>query len=754
MTVAFAIGSPMQPTNTRFHVTALWLLGVLLIMSRTTRFQQLARASLVGAIALTPLTANAFTIEFGEETTLQIDSIISVGATFRMQDRDKGLTGKRNNDPSLCGATGCLTAPETQAFLDAQGTFTQNGDNGNFNYKKGDIVAGAFKVTSDISFKSGNSGAFVRALYFYDDENYNGIDRHPDTSFQPARTRRADDAISDNGSDFDILDAYAYTGFEIGEESFLTLKAGRQNVTWGEATLNLAYSLKMVNAPDLNRLTTPGFNLKELFRPTEMVSFSLETGDTGTLSAWYQLRHDKVSIPPLGSFFSTSDVAGNGGRSAMLSFGYHAEDPLNLDDHGGGGKDQCFFDFNNDGRIDKSPDGLDNGANPAAGSTNGRAFCRGDDIDPDDDGQYGIKYSIFLDSFNGGTELAFYHSNYHSRFPYASFAPTVVNTTAGSRDTLAGAAGALEFADTMRLHLEYPEDIKLYGISMNTNVGAWSVGMEYAHRTNAPLQIHQTDLVYCALSPAFQAARGYAIPSATERYRYPGVNQGFNFQEINANPALAAQPNPGATDVGCAGLIQGQDIVEGYERFNVGQFDMTALWLSGTNPFGADQWIVLAELGIHKVYDMPSKRELPFDAPGADTTYGLPENGSREECLADPQCSANAAFLAAVQVPEKEDDVGFADGFSWGYKFITLITYTDVAGFKLQPLFAFFHDVNGVSPGPGGPFVEDRMQFWAGMLFTRGAFSGGFRYVLHTGAGEANPNNDRDFFTMDIKYSF
>lgn len=700
-------------------------------MSKTLK--QLKSAGLLGGVALamfTP-TVHAFSVEISEEASLSVDSTVSMGAVWRVQDPHSRNISKRNLNPSLCNTGAPLACTDVadpggfDAFAASPGSYTQNSDQGNLNYGKGDVVKAAAKITTDMNFKYGSSGAFVRAIYFYDEIYSRGQDIHPDTLQQPARTDRSKEALEQAGSDIDLTTAFFFTGTDIGEESYLSLKVGKQPIPWGESTLNVPFSLNHFGAPDLNRIHLPGFDLKEAFQSVEAIQVGLDMGGSGNIQAYYQYKWRPVELDPLGDFFSGTDVAGDGGKYAMLSFGYAAEDPFNNAD--GGGHTTCFTASSDP--FDTANVGGERGGNE------GRTMCRGDDITPRDDGQYGVQYKLFLDDFNGGTEVGLFFANYHSRFPYASFSPTLpgantplppVSLPAGLSAQNAAVVSALGLADSISLHLEYPEDIQLYGASINTNVGTWNVGAEVAFRPDMPLQVHGADLTYCALAPAFQSSRAEAVPSFIERYRFPGVDQAV-----------------GGT--GCAGLVKGVDLVRGYEKLNVAQFDSTVLWLSGNNPFGADQWIILGEFGAMKVFGMPEKDVIQFDAPGQNTPF------SRGRTEIDP---SQPVLRTIVQNPERADKDGFADSFSWGYKWITILQYNDIAGFTLKPIFAFFHDVNGNSPGPGGPFVEDRKQVWAGMLWEQGAFNGGMRYVWHTGAGANNTESDKDFFVFDVKYSF
>jgi len=74
---------------------------------------------------------------------------------------------------------------------------------------------------------------------------------------------------------------------------------------------------------------------------------------------------------------------------------------------------------------------------------------------------------------------------------------------------------------------------------------------------------------------------------------------------------------------------------------------------------------------------------------------------------------------------------------------------------NLQPTLAFRHDVSGTTPGPGGNFVEDRMQVTAGVGATfQQNLQGNVSYTNFFGGDEFNQLNDRDFVTISTSYSF
>ena len=58
-----------------------------------------------------------------------------------------------------------------QVFVNAPGQFSNNNDDGNLNYDKGDITQALGKVSADLTMTWRDFGFFARGYYFYDTEN-------------------------------------------------------------------------------------------------------------------------------------------------------------------------------------------------------------------------------------------------------------------------------------------------------------------------------------------------------------------------------------------------------------------------------------------------------------------------------------------------------------------------------------------------------------------------------------------------------
>lgn len=745
------------------------------------------------AAALGAGSASAASFDIGDLTTVQIDNLFTIGAAWRMQERDLNLISKStvyqmrrraaltdddpSNDqpfidmPALCvGRVGddptnpnepgpdtsgnnsyfgdtCTTSDiaANQRFVDALGAFSPNADDDNQHFDKYDLVAAVAKLTSDISFEIGPLSFFARTLWYFD-EIYNDLElTHGDTTLQPRRTAFDGEARQVHGSDLRLLDGYVsfYLPF-IGDRE-LSVKVGRQVVNWGESALLLLNSLNTVNPVSQPRLQTPGFDLKELVIPVGMVFVQTDLTESASIEAYYQYEWEPLETTAPGAWGAPSDTLGAGGTYAMLSFGKAPEDPLGLY------------------QPNQNPDDPIGLLDSEASRTIYRNFEEERRRRPDDGGQYGVALKFFLEDFNNGTELAFYHANYHARVPSVSGlaaqatcipAPgadpltNLVNLAAacgGSVDPISGSITTSEEpvpVDTAQLIVEYPENIKLYGLSFNTTVGDWALAGEYAFRENLPIQIQTTDLVFHLLQPAFPED-DYDVGVAVIPGRRSAVPD-FMGQYRGEVPGDVA---PGSYR-------------RGWEPMKIGQAIVTLLkTIGGDNPLGASQIILLLELGHTHVLDFPDPcTELQFNGAstnthishGADGTVGCEPPDTANEPAADPD------FQTLRQNPTAENRGKFGTANSYGYRFINLTRYENVLfGANLETLFIARHDIEGVGPGLGQNFVEGRKQFDFGIRWDyQSRFIGEVRYTWFTGAKGMNGQRDKDQLQLYLGWQF
>ncbi len=326
-----------------------------------------------------------------------------------------------------------------------------------------------------------------------------------------------------------------------------------------------------------------------------------------------------------------------------------------------------------------------------AATVRGASISRSNVKGARDDGQYGVSFKYFSQALNN-TEFGLYYLNYHSRLPMISaIALTNPSPSSGS------------------YFIEYPEDIDLYGLSFNTSLvgSGLSIAGEVSYRPNVPLQIDDVEVLFAALSPL-----NALIQAPFDRF----------------------SSQLGEFEVG--------DIIQGWERHEMSQFQLTATQLFGPNNlFQADQIVLLGEIGFTKIWDLPDTSILRYNGPGTDTGGG----------------PGNLLTGGSSRNPVTTPDQYFATSFSWGYRLITRLDFNNAFGtpINLSPRLAFNHDVQGTTPGPGGNFVEDRKSVTIGLgAVYLEKWGADISYTSYFGAGIYNLIRDRDFVSFNIKYSF
>jgi hypothetical protein len=608
----------------------------------------------------------------------RLDMTLSFGGSYRLSDPDPDLYGLANGGHQ----------------------FSVNGDDGNLNYDKGWVSAPVI-LNADIELRYQNSGAFIRVNGFYDFVNEES-DRE--------RTPLTSAAMDRVGSRIDILDAYFWTNFDVGDAP-VNFRVGRQVLNWGESTF-IQNGINAINPVDVSKIRLPGSELRGALLPVWMVSTSIGLTDNVTLEAFYQLKWKEVIIDPPGTYFSTNDFVGRGGERVYLGFG---------------------------ALSDLTPLG---------------AIPRGEDVDPSDAGQFGLAARIYAPELNG-TEFGLYFMNIHSRVPVLSARTpttpinmdltgpltavflqaglpqpqaqaqaaglfqllTVLNTqgptaltpeqlgTLQAPQTQAAIDGAqqialLTSAATGRYLVEYPEDIKLAGLSFNTDLGNTGISLqgELSYRWDQPLQVDDVELLYAALS---------------------AVNPGF-----------------GAVNQLGDYLGQLDTYVRGYTQEEVWQTQATATKVLGPT-LGADQAIFLLEVGLTHIPGLPSKNTLRFEGPGA-------------------YLGGNEAATAAGLQPATEPASSFADATSWGYRAVARLDYFNAfMSMNLSPILQFAHDVDGTTPLPIGNFVEGRKSTTLGIeAVYQNSWTANLSYTNYFGAGRLNLISDRDFLSLTLKYAF
>ncbi|WP_068830558.1 DUF1302 domain-containing protein [Pseudomonas sp. BMS12] len=461
--------------------------------------------------------APAYAVNFNiGEIEGQLDSSMSVGASWSMRGADPDLVGSSNFAHNGRRGTG----------------FTQTGDDGRLNFKKGETFSKIFKGIHDLELKYGDTGVFIRGKYWYDFEL-----KDESRLFKDIDDHNRKEAAQASGAE--ILDAFVYHNYTIGDMPG-SVRLGKQVVSWGESTF-IGNGINAINPVDAAAFRRPGAEIKEGLIPVNMFYMSQTITDQLSAEAFYQLEWDQTVIDNCGTFFASSDVSADG-----CDNNYTILDPATI------------------GALRGAQ------AGPLGGfltgltvEDEGLVVKRGGDRDARDSGQWGAALRWLGDD----TEYGAYFMNYHSRTPNAMFqnadATTIANTA-----TVAGFGGGalvpLMLIGGGSYYLEYPEDIRLYGLSFATTLPtgtAWTG--EISYRPNMPLGINGTD------ATAFLANTVTGLESAgkvTKAYNRKEVTQAQTtlthfFDQVLGASRLTVVGEVGMTSIG--GLESRDDVAYG-----------------------------------------------------------------------------------------------------------------------------------------------------------------------------------------------
>tara|TARA_B100001059_G_scaffold231096_2_gene266347 strand:+ start:1535 stop:2695 length:1161 start_codon:yes stop_codon:yes gene_type:complete len=319
-----------------------------------------------------------------------------------------------------------------------------------------------------------------------------------------------------------------------------------------------------------------------------------------------------------------------------------------------------------------------------------------------DDGQFGIAFRYFVPELND-SEFGFYAMNYHSRAPiYSSIAgDSIGRFSGGDPGTL---IQGLQGAGPAGYFFEYPEDIRLYGVSFQTSVSGVSLGGEFSYRPNMPMQINTGDMSRTAI---FNAVDGS-----------DNIHRGETY--VNG------------------------DYIQGYDRKEFYQAQVTAIKFID-RVLGASRLSLVGEAGVNYIGGIsndPGKTKY-----GRDSLFG-------QSPFADGTCSSQTANNPLDLSPKADswcETDGFYTDWSYGYRARASLSYSNVfAGVNLTPNLAWSHDIEGYGPN----FNEDAKSISIGLdADYANKYSAGISYTNFFD-GKYNTNVDRDFASVNFSVSF
>ena len=506
--------------------------------------------------ALLGVSAQAADFRVGRTEGL-LDLTVAYGVSIRTEDPDHDLIG----------------------IVSGGDATSVNFDDGNQNYDTG-IVSNMVRTTGELTLRRGNFGAFVRGYAFYDYENDERDRERTDL------TGGAKDAV---GRDADLLDSYVTWQSRLLGLPVL-VRIGDQVINWGE-TLYVRDGIDVINPIDFVAAFQPTSTTQDLFVPQGMVWVASPITEHFAVEAYWQYEWEPARLPPVGTYFSTSDAFGSNGLNAIFL--------------GAGRVSDLGTDLDRQFALPEGTLGFDESFNRLPGRRRSAA---------DDDGQFGLTLRTILPGITA-TKLGVHYVRYHSRLPIlsgltgdgqavaatseaavaeraAELAPVYESTGLGPEEALAEATATSEsltlsgYANDAGYFIEYPEDVDMVGVTFNTATASTGTLLsgELSHHLDYPFLIDTNAVVSGVLS--------------------------------------AVEFDPGVGD-GPLGEFGADEVVRGYERLDKTQAAFGVAHIFGPR-LGATQMILSADGAAVYVHDMPSRTDVPLAGPEPpdDTSWG------------------------------------------------------------------------------------------------------------------------------------
>jgi hypothetical protein len=425
------------------------------------------------ALAL-PSPARAFDFRAGE-VEVSVRGVVGGGTAIRIEDPHPTLIPRVNG--LAAGVFGTAAGGRNQ-------------DDGNLNFRPGDAVSTVAKAFVDVDAKYQNVGLNVSAMAWRDfvltdgDRPWGNVPNNL-TPFVPLG--ETSDDMYGRFAGVALLQANVHGTFDLGGHP-LHVRLGNQLMRWAVPT-TIATGLTVINPLNNPALYRPG----ALVPDESLIPFPAAFARFGItpaldLEAFYQFAFRRSEPLGCGTFYATVDYLADRCDKILVGAGLNDRQSLAL-----------------------------------------QAFAkRAPDVEPDDQGQFGIGAGYKVEAL--ATRFGAYFTQYHQR-------TAVVGAVKAGRPGPPVIPGDPDGLNP-QYFAQYPEDIRVFGANAIARLSDLLLFAEVAHRANQPLQLHSNDLTNAFLSttaPSLLRAEIDALPfgaryAAYDRYGTTDVVVGANRQ--------------------------------------------------------------------------------------------------------------------------------------------------------------------------------------------------------------------------------
>lgn len=700
----------------------------------------------VAVAATVSMSASAF--EFDTEGGWQgsLNTTLTASSSWRAQAPDKRLIGAGDaywvNNVAVgqlmpIGRTptaplSALTAAETSSLAALGYHGGSHTDTANLNYGKGDRFSTLAKFVTELRLSKGDTGMLVRAKGWYDqalsDESVpfgsrgNGYNNSSFTG--KGYIKGAPTSLDDSGfnalNQFDgveLLDAYVWTSFDVGNLP-LQIRAGRQAINWGESVF--IQGINQISPLDVTALRQAGTEIKEAILPVWSLYGNLGLPGGMSLEGFYQLKWEPTNIESCGSYWGATEFGY--GTTMACSMVQPVATSSALESVA----------------LANAPSALQTaiGGNPG--------FMLGQYRKPKDAGQWGLAFRFPVEAID--TEIGVYAVNIHSRVGYV-----------GSMllDPKIGAAGSSPGLRGLGVW-EFPEDIRIYGLTASTTLSGWSVGAELSYAPEVPVQRNGNDVIQSGLTLLNKPAAfgGLTVAQAASS----------TVAALKAG-ALAAIASAGPLAQDGLAFIQANPtggMLHGYDLFHKTQFQINGVNSIGkaiTEVVGATTGLFVAEAGFqwnnvpeNNLTNIRYGRGFIFGSGQASTLAGRTTTGAAA-ALGTSQCPAVGAVFGVND--SGCENSGYVTDYAWGYKMRASLDYSQIFGtsWSMTPSLFFAHDVKGWSMDT--QFSEGRKTLSFGLGFNLNKVHNvSLSYTTYADTAKYDQYRDRDNYAVAYSYTF
>ncbi len=291
------------------------------------------------------------------------------------------------------------------------------------------------------------------------------------------------------------------------------------------------------------------------------------------------------------------------------------------------------------------------------------------------------------------------------------------------------------------LLIEYPEDIKVLGMSFNTTLLGWGVQGDFTYRQKAPFQVDTDSLTIagvwygCTFQVGTPAASTFLAGAA-------GLT---TIREADASGVAPQCLSNSGIGKKINGVMYG-------EMFTA-QIGTTVTYTQSNwlvDALGADLGIFVTETGMVLVPDVDERNDALL-APSA-------VDGTRPPQFQNTGCNgSNLGLGGLLGLDGKQIKQCRPDSFSSGMVLLGRLDYNNAfdTGFLVSPQIAYSYDFYGTTPSPYGNYLENRQSV---NLSVTGTLNNNFRlgasYTNFFGGHINNKSTDQDFGSLTASYTF